>query len=289
MSRQADPPRPLPGLAAAPGAVEHTPRPLAERWDLVDGRRWRVLVGGPAGAGAAAGRLPVVLVHGYAMSGTYLTPLAERLAAGRPVLVPELPGHGGSDEQRTVVGVDGQAEALERWLHLTGLARAVFLGNSLGAQVVLALAERRPARVAGLVLVGPTTPPELRRSWRLVARLLRDVPAERPALVPVAAWSFLRAGPGRMLRELRALQRDRPEDRLAAIRRHGVPALVVRGEHDPLAPPAWTRRIALALAAREVVVPRAGHAVHHGKPDVVAAEVERFLAEVEGVGVTSDE
>lgn len=260
-------------------ATEMPTRPLTERWDLVDGRRWRVLVGGPPDA--APDTLPVVLVHGYAMSAAYMTPLGERLAAHRPVLVPELPGHGGSDEHREVTGVEAAAAALDRWMHLEGIPRAALVGNSLGAQVVLAVAERHPARAAAAVLVGPTTPPGLRRTWALVGNLLRDVPTERASLVPVAVRAYLGTGPRRLLRELRALREDRPELRLAAVRAHGVPALVVRGARDPLVPARWGRRLATGLGADEVVVPGAGHAVHHSRPDVVAAEIERFLRRVE--------
>lgn len=47
---------------------------------------------------SAPGISPIVLVHGFGMSGGYLMPTAKRLAAkGAAVYVPDLPGHGKSD------------------------------------------------------------------------------------------------------------------------------------------------------------------------------------------------
>ena len=56
-------------------------------------------------------------------------------------------------------------------LDAEGHERAVFLGHSLGAQVIMDLAVAHPARVRGLILVDPVFPGALRGMLGLVRRL----------------------------------------------------------------------------------------------------------------------
>lgn len=65
----------------------------------------------PAGGGP-----PVVLVHGYGMSSSYMVPIAERLAAERTVYAPDLPGHGRSDGPGRPLSISGLAESLRAWM-----------------------------------------------------------------------------------------------------------------------------------------------------------------------------
>ena len=240
----------------------------------VEGRRVHARVCEAAGAG----RPPVVLVHGLSMSARYLEPTAERLADGFAVYAPDLPGFGESEAPPHVLGVDGLADALGAWMDAVGLRRAVLLGNSLGCQVLLALAVRRPDLVRALVLVGPTADPDVRSPFRLVARAAVDVFRERPSLYPVIASEYLKAGVVRTWRTLQDLVRDRPEDRLRHVH---VPVLVVRGSEDEIVPAAWAERVAQGLPqGRLLTVDGAAHAVNFGAPERLAEAVSAFVAEM---------
>lgn len=58
---------------------------------------------------------------------------------------------------------------------------------------------------------------------------------------------------------------------LLKLHRVTVPVLVVRGEHDRVAPQAWVRRVAAGLPqGRWTQVPGAGHVLNHGAPDELA-------------------
>ena len=171
----------------------------------------------------------------------------------------------------------GLADALAGWMDACGLARAVLLGNSLGCQVVVALAARRPDLVGALVLVGPTADPAGRSVPRLAARAAVDVLREDPALYPIIARNYLRAGPRRTWRTLRHLVADRPEDRLPHV---GVPALVVRGGRDAIVPAAWAGWVARRLPrGRLLTVPGAAHAVNFGAPGPLAGAVRELATE----------
>jgi 2-hydroxy-6-oxonona-2,4-dienedioate hydrolase len=54
--------------------------------------------------------------------------------------------------------------------------------------------------------------------------------------------------------------------------------LVVRGEHDPIVPQEWAKRLTAMLPkAQLVVIPGAAHAVNFNAPIPLARAVVRFL------------
>ena len=148
-------------------------------------------------------------------------------------------------------------------------------GQSLGAQVALEAAVRAPARVAALVLVGPSGDPRARTRWRTVLRAARTAPFERLALLLVVARDYLRAGPRFVWEEMTRMLAHHPERVLPRV---AVPALVLRGARDAVCSAAWAREVAARLPAGEArTIPHAAHAVHWTRPDAVAAEIEGFL------------
>jgi 2-hydroxy-6-oxonona-2,4-dienedioate hydrolase len=226
-----------------------------------------------------AGATPVVLVHGWGVSGRYLAPLAVGLAGERPVYIPDLPGHGRSSKPRRALGIAEQSEVLRVWMDAVGLRRAALLGQSLGCQIVSDFALRWPERVAALVLVGPTTDPAHRSVLRQAVRLLRTAPAESASLFAIIAVDYARAGPRRLIGELRHMLADRPEERLPLLR---VPAMVVRGERDVVVPQRWAGEVARLLGTPNLVtIPGGSHAVNYGAPAELARSVRPFLRQVD--------
>ncbi|MBD0337661.1 MAG: alpha/beta hydrolase [Thermoleophilia bacterium] len=171
-----------------------------------------------------------------------------------------------------------RADELERLLGRLGLERPPLLGNSMGCQVLVDLAARRPHRVGPLILVGPTTDPGRRTFAQQALALLRDWLSEL-ALTPVAVRDYAAFGPLRFLRAARLLLEDRPEDKLPHVQ---APVLVVRGERDGLVGRAWAQEAArLAPHGRFVEVPRCAHAVNYTAPEALARLTLDFLQEVE--------
>jgi 2-hydroxy-6-oxonona-2,4-dienedioate hydrolase len=219
---------------------------------------------------------PVVLLHGLGMSSRYFLPLACRLAPRLAVFAPDLPGFGRSDKPERALNVEQLGAAAASWIEALGIAPAVLAGHSLGCQVAIEVALRRPELVDRLVLLAPTTDRVKRAVLAECLRLLRDLPREPPALVALALRDYLRAGPWRTLRTLRYALADRPEDKLSRI---ACPALVLRGERDPVVTRAWAEEVARLLqSARFAEVVGAAHALHFGAPRPVAARILDFLA-----------
>jgi pimeloyl-ACP methyl ester carboxylesterase len=101
---------------------------------------------------AAGAGPPIVLVHGLGGAAPNWRLIAPALAQDRRVLVPELPGHGGSARLAPGASLDRFAEAVLAVVEAEGGAPAPWIGHSLGGVVALRAAVLRPAAVTGVVL-----------------------------------------------------------------------------------------------------------------------------------------
>ena len=91
--------------------------------------------------------VPVVHIHGFAISGAYLMPTARVLAPGRVNVVPDLPGYGRSERRDRVLDIPALAAALLGILDALDIDRAVLVGNSMGCPIGLEVAHEAPERV----------------------------------------------------------------------------------------------------------------------------------------------
>jgi 2-hydroxy-6-oxonona-2,4-dienedioate hydrolase len=247
-------------------------RALRDLWTRVDGLQIYARVS----RDPVPSRLPVVLIHGFGMSSSYMVPIGKRLAAELPVYAPDLPGHGRSAAAGRSFGVPELASFLHAWMDAVGLGRVAILANSMGCQIAVDLAVRWPGRVDRLVLVGPTTEPGARTFRQHLLRLLKDAPAERPSIVLLIAKDYGRMGIGRLFREMKRLFEDRIEDKLARVE---APALVLRGERDTVVPQRWAEEVARRIGADGVlVIPGAGHALNYSAADELMRKIRGFLA-----------
>jgi pimeloyl-ACP methyl ester carboxylesterase len=140
---------------------------------------------------------------------------------------------------------------------------------------VAAAAARAPHRVAGLLLVGPTTDPRAAGWPALAARWLRTAVHERPGQAPRLAHDYARTGLGAMRRGMDAARRDRIDRALGTV---ACPVLVVRGRHDRIAPADWAAALAaVAPQGRARTLPAGGHLVPITHPAALAAVVAGFL------------
>lgn len=100
----------------------------------------------------------VVLLHGLGASYAIWEPVAEQLAQrGVSVLVPDLLGFGRSRGIGTTFSLANHATAVARLIDGSGASAPLVVGHSFGCAVAAELAETRPERVSGLVLVSPPT------------------------------------------------------------------------------------------------------------------------------------
>ncbi|MFI6829995.1 alpha/beta fold hydrolase [Kribbella sp. NPDC050241] len=237
----------------------------------VDGRSvyYRRSVGGSG--------VPVVHIHGFAISGSYLMPTA-RLLAGRWVnVVPDLPGYGRSERRDQVLDVPALAGALLAILDALNIERAVLVGNSMGCPIGLEVAHEAPERVHRLVLVSPAGGIQNRPLPRALRQLALDVMRESPRMAPIALPDYLRFGPVNGLRLFHELTLYPSLERLLHT---PVPTLAVLGGRDPLMPPPSRVHEVGRLASQHlavVLVEGAAHAVNFNHPEELAEVIEAWL------------
>src|SRR6059058_1016662 len=271
---------------------------LEERFAEIKGVRMRYFVGG--------GGPPLVLVHGLGGAASNWTELVPLLLERHRLLVPDLPGHGGSTALPAVSGIEPFADRVALVAEREGMLPAAVVGHSLGGMVVLRLALRRPEAVAALVLasaaglsVGNVWGRQLLsiftavRPGRIAARhrarvtrspFLRRLVfgfvsvADPVGLTDDAVEGFLA---GQLLHTdvdsaWQALRRDDPREELELVR---CAVLVLWGADDAQLPLddafEYTRR----LQARLRVIPGCGHLLIGERPEACADAIWTFLGD----------
>jgi len=206
-------------------------------------------------AGAVTDLPEVVLVPGLGAPG-YLAPWVAEISRWTRATVLDLPGWRWGRARTCSPTLTGVSEAAARWLTEQDRRDVVLIGHSTGSQAMLRTALLVPDRLTGLVLAGPTFDPAARTVGRLLRRAVGTLVHERPAELPAVLPSYLHGGVGVPRFLLDALP-DRPEERIERLR---VPLLVMTGERDGFAPPAWAHRLAALADGRCVVLPGAHNA-----------------------------
>lgn len=98
---------------------------------------------------------PLVMLHGWSMSGAVFTEIAENLSANFQVYCPDLSGHGWSESGGSL-NLETLTDDLVDWLTALSIEDPALLGWSLGGQVAMRLAQRHDLSVERLVLVSTT-------------------------------------------------------------------------------------------------------------------------------------
>jgi pimeloyl-ACP methyl ester carboxylesterase len=271
---------------------------LEARFADVKGVQMRYFVGGTGP--------PLLLVHGLGGAASNWTELVPLLLKRYRLLVPDLPGHGGSTALPAVSGLEPFADRVALVAERERMLPAPVVGHSLGGMVVLRFALRRPDDVSALVLAGAAglsignvwgrqllsiftavRPGRLAgryRSWVSRSPLLRRlvfgfVSVSDPiGLTDEAVEGFLGA---QLLHTdvdsaWQALRVDDPRQELEAVHR---PVLVLWGAEDVQLPLddafEYTRR----LRARLRVIPGCGHLLIGERPEACADAIETFLSD----------
>jgi pimeloyl-ACP methyl ester carboxylesterase len=263
---------------------------LEERHFEARGVRIRAFVGG---AGP-----PLLLVHGFGGAAWNFTEMQPCLG-GRRLIVPDLPGHGGSTPLPATT-LRGFADTLVPLLD----GPTDVLGHSLGGVVALRLAERHPELVRRLMLAAPAGISSAsrrgevmlglagivqpgRRAGRRVDRIARSQRLRRlvfGGLEVSNADSLTERGIHGLLRGTvlhtdtlsagLALARDDPRQQLERVR---APVLVLFGARDQQVPISDGFEYARRLGAKLRLIADCGHLLIAERPDVCARAALEFF------------
>lgn len=242
----------------------------------------------------------VVCVHGLGGSSNTWTPVMSALARYRTVRI-DLPGSGRSHAVTGPLSIDRLAQAVLSVCARLNIARAHFLGHSMGTIVCQHLAAEHPKLVRSLALFGPLmAPAEAARvairtragkarsegiaGMQEIAQTLMNAATSAdsrqrfPAAAAFVRESLMRQDPDGYARSCEALA----EAKAAAVERIVAGTLLVTGDEDVVAPPQSVRSMAERLiavkgGARTVVLSRCGHWTPVERPDECARELRDFL------------
>jgi pimeloyl-ACP methyl ester carboxylesterase len=257
---------------------------------------------------------PLLLVHGGADGAFDWVPIMPALARNRRVLVVDRPGHGLADpfDYKGVDLLDHARTFLRDILDALDLPTVDIAGNSIGGLLAVAFALDKPERVSRLVLVG--APVGVARDAPLLLRLM-SLPLVGQALGRLMMRNPTRDGSRKFWGLIQVAHPERLEDALldvdvAHTRRNldsilslircvgrgirgghlvlgdrwqtlKVPTLYLGGERDVFVRPKFEKALQ-AIAERNPNVrllrtPDAGHLPWLDEPELVVAEMERFL------------
>ena len=255
--------------------------------------------------------IPVLLLHGVPETSSCWRHVAPRLADGRRVLAPDLPGLGGSSFSGPY-DVPSLVRQLVALLEAEGIAQVDVVGHDWGGSLALALAGARPGLVRRLAVANApyrrvplralhmalfTAPvaPELlfRLGQRRVVRAMialgwrSQPPLDELTVAEYEAAYTQRSTVAAMLGYYRAATRPRVAAALRRRRPHGHPrvhvdrTLVLWGALDPVLPVSTGEDVTHDLGPDcvMVTVPGAGHFVVEEAADVVGDVLADFLAE----------
>jgi pimeloyl-ACP methyl ester carboxylesterase len=246
---------------------------------------------------------PLVLIHGWAVHRGYWDTDVEHLAHQYAVIRYDRRGFGEASGKPDLTADPADLKAL---LEALDIPRAHIMGHSQGTGVALTFALRYSEMVDGLVLFGAGPPegfglppgeeappiPE----WVVIGRT-HGVDSLKALIGMWAARAFgdrpdqMAAPAGALLEPYTGLDLIDPDPplnltepaRIEELHMVRAPTLVIHGQYEM----PYFRVVADVLTygipnARKAVVPGGGHVVNWAEPERFAAEVLRFLREVDG-------
>jgi pimeloyl-ACP methyl ester carboxylesterase len=237
---------------------------------------------------------PLLLLHGLEVNGTMFDPIVPALTAHHQVIVPDLRGHGHSQDLPDPYDVAQHAADVKGLLDTLALSTVDVLGYSHGGAVAQCLAYTFPHRVRRLILACTYACKALSfrekiddrlRPWliglfgshRLIHFVIRTgalgpLNAEQThrllAMVP-------RTGTQQMIARTRGLTTFDSRPWLAQIR---ASTLIIAGNNDPVVPLAHAQMLLHGIAgARLEIIANAGHMLIWTHTDQFIALIKGFL------------
>jgi len=244
---------------------------------------------------AQSGEGPALfLFHSLLSDRASFDAIAPRLSQSFRVIVPELPGFGGS---QAVSG--GLADVADRMAEAVkdgaGGGEAIVLGNGYGGFVALQMAIRHPGIAGRLILAdcGAAFPEQGRQAFRSMAAASKarglsaitdvamrrlfapEFQAQHPDLMRDRREAFLRSDPAVIEAACAALAELDLRPELGKVK---IPVLVLVGEHDEATPPPMSRELAAGLPdARLRIIPGCAHVPQLQSPGVFLDAIGDFL------------
>ena len=242
-------------------------------------RRVADVNGEPASYREAGGGIPAIVTAGLGLTSRFYAESYEAFAnAGIHLIVPDLPGWGKTPGPQTGCSPQQNAAFLIAFAHALQLRRIIWIGHSLGAQVVTEIAAQRPDRARGVVLVGPTGIPGRDQLPKQAWALLKEGTRTSLGVIGAVARDYVSSSPAKYIGTWIKHAGDDMPARLARIR---CPALILAGTRDPVVTREYIELLHHRIPdARVEWIPGGTHALPRGTADAFNRAVIAFVREL---------
>lgn len=206
----------------------------------------------------------------------------------------DLPGHGGTADDPSIVSIDDYADWTGDFVDALGESETTLVGHSMGACVAITLAARQAERAQGLAVIGAgdtlrVNPTLLADSLERPLRAHRFIAAyghgrrahfggaQAPGVWMMGATLALleHCEPAVLQRDFAACDRWRAEELVDDIR---CPTLVISGHQDRMTPALAGRALADRIAGSTYhLIDDSGHMLMAEAPTEVTAALSSFL------------
>ncbi|WP_424188900.1 alpha/beta fold hydrolase [Actinokineospora sp. G85] len=213
----------------------------------------------------------IILLHPFPLDSRFWDRVREPLSTHADLLVPDLPGWGGSPLPTTDPSLDAVATEVVRLLDDRGLDRVTVVAAALGGYVLMALLRLAPERVARAVFTGTQAVADSDQALATRAEI-----AHRASTEQGLSWLADVMIPALLTREdpdLRRIIEDQSPETVAwyakamaarpdareTLRALDLDALVIHGAHDPIMPATVAKDIAHLTNAPLHLIDGAAH------------------------------
>lgn len=242
---------------------------------------------------------PMLLVHGYPLSGALFGRVVDQLARNHTVVTLDLRGYGQSHAPGVTDTVDVYAEDALAVLDKLNIRKAVIGGMSMGGPTVFSMFKKARDRFDGLLLIDTTfkdANPVEKGIWQGSEKMAEKNGSENliPVLLPQMLTGKTRMEQKPQVEYLTAIMKqaskdalvsgakalaDRPDvsDLLGTI---SVPTLVLVGQDDPLYPVEVAQMMQQKIKGAQLhVVPGAAHAAIFENPQDAGGAIASWASQ----------
>jgi len=234
---------------------------------------------------------PMVLIHANPFDHRLFTYQIARFAKSHRLVALDIRGYGRSDKPETAFTLADMADDVLAVCAQENIARAVFMGVSVGSGMALLIGLDRPQMAEAVILVGGSSKGGADIAGRVAGYTsadlkgyqrghIRELVAPGFCETPLGTWvldlfsEHTQKLSGRCIAQIfRAREACDMRGRLSEMK---VPTLVINGAHD-VSLARGTETASLIPGARHVVIPGTGHACCIEDPAAFDAAVVNFL------------
>lgn len=211
---------------------------------------------------------PLIMLHGNGESGEYFINQIEHFQSRYRVIAPDTRGHGHSPRGEAPFTIAQFANDLYDFMQGLGIARAMILGFSDGANIAMKFAMQHPEMVKALILNGGNLDPSgVKRTAQFPIEIGYRIACRFAAKSPSAKKNA----------EMLGLMVNEPHIAPEELKKLDLPVLVIAGTKDMIRRE-HTELIARSLPRAQLVFLKGDHFIANREPEAFNHAVSAFLA-----------